>query len=259
MKSWILASLVFFGYALVLAPVLPGLQKAARRRAILAALAGFVLCLAARLTSGSALLQEWVMPATLLLTGYWTSGQLFAAPMPGAERALRWFDRTLGIDDAIGATPGWMRVILELAYASVYLLVPVALLIRFATVADANPEQFWLVVLVTDFICFGCLPWIQTRPPRAVSAEVPWQSGIRRLNEQVLDRTSIQHNTFPSGHAAEALASALLVASAPWPLAAAVAVVAVLISAGAVLGRYHYAADAIAGWAVAAAVWAAVT
>jgi membrane-associated phospholipid phosphatase len=259
MKSWILASVVFFGYALVLAPVLPGLQRAARRRAIFAALAGFALCLAAHLTGGSALLQEWVMPAALLLTGYWTSGQLFAAPMPGIERALRWFDRTLGIDDAIGVTPGWMRVVLELAYASVYVLVPVALLIRFATLADANPEQFWFVVLVTDFVCFACLPWIQTRPPRALSPQAPWQSGIRRLNEQVLDRTSIQHNTFPSGHAAEALASALLVASAPWPLAAAVAVAAVLVSAGAVLGRYHYAADAVAGWVVAAAVWAALT
>ena len=259
MKSWIFASLVFFGYALALAPVLPGLQQAARRRAIVAALAGFALCLAAHLTGGSALLQEWVMPAALLLTGYWTSGQLFAAPMPGIERALRRLDRTLGVDGAIGATPGWMRAVLELAYASVYALVPVALLIRFATLPDANPEEFWFVVLVTDFICFGCLPWIQTRPPRAVSEQAPWQSGIRRLNEQVLDRTSIQHNTFPSGHAAEALASALLVASAPWPLAAAVAVIAVLVSAGAVLGRYHYAADAVAGWVVAAAVWVALT
>ena len=259
MKSWIAASVVFFSYALVLAPLLPGLHKTARRRAVFAALAGFGLCLVAYVTPGSVLLQEWVMPAALLLTGYWTSGQLFAAPMPGIERALRRFDRTLGIDGAIGATPGWLRVILELAYAGVYVLVPVALLIRFATLADANPEQFWLVVLVTDFICFGCLPWIQTRPPRTVSTQAPWHSGIRRLNEQVLDRTSIQHNTFPSGHAAEALASALLVASAPWPLAAAVAVVAVLVSAGAVLGRYHYAADAIAGWVVAAAVWVAVT
>jgi membrane-associated phospholipid phosphatase len=259
MTSWILASLVFFAYALVLAPVLPGLQKAARRRAVVAALAGFALCLAAHLTGGSAPLQQWVMPAALLLTGYWTSGQLFAAPMPGVERALRWFDRTLGIDDAIGATPGWMRAVLELAYAGVYVLVPVALLIRFATLADANPDQFWFVVLVTDFICFGCLPWIQTRPPRAVSAQAPWHSGIRRLNEQVLDRTSIQHNTFPSGHAAEAVACVLLVAAAPVPVVIAVAVAAALVSAGAVLGRYHYAADAVAGWVVAVAVWVAAT
>ena len=71
--------------------------------------------------------------------------------------------------------------------------------------------------------------------------------GLRRLNERVLARTSIQHNTFPSGHAAEAVACALLVAAAPWPLVVAVAVAAVLVSAGAVLGRYHYAADAFAG------------
>ena len=71
-------------------------------------------------------------------------------------------------------------------------------------------------------------------------------------------RTSIQHNTFPSGHAAEAVACALLVAAAPWPLLAAVAVAAALVSAGAVLGRYHYAADAFAGWVVAVAVWGAL-
>jgi hypothetical protein len=48
---------------------------------------------------------------------------------------------------------------------------------------------------------------------------------------------------------------ALLVATAPWPIAATVAVAALLVSAGAVLGRYHYAADAFAGWAVALVVW----
>jgi hypothetical protein len=38
----------------------------------------------------------------------------------------------------------------------------------------------------------------------------------------------------------------------------AVAAAGALVSAGAVLGRYHYAADAIAGWFVAAVVWAAL-
>jgi hypothetical protein len=33
---------------------------------------------------------------------------------------------------------------------------------------------------------------------------------------------------------------------------------AAAISAGAVFGRYHYAADALAGWAVAILVWALV-
>ena len=259
MPSWILASIVFFVYALVLAPLVSGLSGVARRRAVLAALAGLILCLVAHFAAGTVLLRQWVMPPVLLFVGYWTSGQLFAAPMPGVERALCSFDRKLGVDAAIGATPGWVRAILELSYAGVYVLVPVALLIRVATLPEAAPDQFWTVVLITDFICFACLPWIQTRPPRALTAQGPWQSGLRRFNEQLLDRASIQHNTFPSGHAAEALASLLLVAAAPWPLAAAVGVAALLVSAGAVLGRYHYAADALAGWAVAVVVWAALT
>ena len=147
---------------------------------------------------------------------------------------------------------------LELAYAGVYVLVPIALLIRFATVAEPNPDKFWTIILVTDFVCFACLPWIQTRPPRALSGQPPWQSGLRRMNERVLATTSIQHNTFPSGHAAEAVACVLLVAAAPWPVLMAVAVAAALVSAGAVLGRYHYAADAVVGWVVAVAVWGAL-
>jgi membrane-associated phospholipid phosphatase len=34
---------------------------------------------------------------------------------------------------------------------------------------------------------------------------------------------------------------------------------ALAISAGAVLGRYHYAADVLAGWLVALVVWLLVT
>ena len=258
MQHWIFAALVFFGYVLVLAPLLPGLQRAARWRASLAALGGLALSLLAYAFDDSAVLRQWVMPPALLLLGYWASGQLFAAPMPGIERALCSFDRNLRVDRAIVGTPHWLRTVLELAYAGVYVLVPIALLIRFATVAEPNPDGFWTIILVTDFVCFACLPWIQTRPPRALSAQPPWQSGLRRMNERVLARTSIQHNTFPSGHAAEAVACVLLVAAAPWPVLMAVAVAAALVSAGAVLGRYHYAADAVVGWVVAVAVWGAL-
>jgi membrane-associated phospholipid phosphatase len=99
---------------------------------------------------------------------------------------------------------------------------------------------------------------VQTRPPRALEAADPWLSPIRRFNLRLLGAASIQANTFPSGHAAEALAAALLVIGAPVPLVAAMFSAALAISAGAVFGRYHYAADALAGWAVALAVWVAL-
>jgi membrane-associated phospholipid phosphatase len=71
----------------------------------------------------------------------------------------------------------------------------------------------------------------------------------------MLDASSIQVNTFPSGHVAEALAAALLVWGAPAPIVVTMSIAALAIAAGAVLGRYHYAVDAFAGWIVALVVY----
>ena len=61
-------------------------------------------------------------------------------------------------------------------------------------------------------------------------------------------------NTFPSGHAAEGLVAFLLALAAPPGIVALMFLAALAVSAGAVLGRYHYLADAVAGWVVAIGV-----
>ena len=74
---------------------------------------------------------------------------------------------------------------------------------------------------------------------------------IRGLNVRVLGVVSNQLNTFPSGHAAASLATALAV-GARLPLAGfALGLLALAIAIGSVVGRYHYAADALAGIALA--------
>jgi membrane-associated phospholipid phosphatase len=254
MRVWIAASAAFFVYVLAVAPVIPRLARRARIRAAGASVLGLAIAGGAWASPAVPLLHDWLLPPALLLLAYWTSGLLFAAPMPRVEAVLSAVDTWLDIEPAARSTPRWFAEVLELAYAGVYPLVPLALLIHIASATRPDPGRFWTVILVTDFICFACLPWIQTRPPRALSAP-PWDTAIRRLNLKLIGRASIQANTFPSGHAAEAVAAALLVAAAPWPVSLAVAIAAMLVSAGAVLGRYHYAADAIAGWIVAIAVW----
>ena len=67
----------------------------------------------------------------------------------------------------------------------------------------------------------------------------------------MLGATSIQVNTFPSGHAAEGLVAFLLVLATPPWIVGPMLLAAMAVSAGAVLGRYHYLADAVAGWFVA--------
>lgn len=258
MRVWIAASLAFFVYLLAVAPVIPGLNRPGRILAALGSFAGLAIALAAHAAPPLPLLHDWLVPPVLLLLGYWTTGLLFAAPMPRVEKALWALDRWLDVEPAARATPRWLADVLEAAYVGIYFLVPLALVIHVASAERPDPERFWTIVLVTDFICFACFPWIQTRPPRALSPFQPWDTAVRRLNLRLLGSTSIQANTFPSGHAAEALAAALLVAAAPWPISAAVAITALLVSAGAVLGRYHYAADAFTGWAVALVVWFAL-
>ena len=255
MRAWIAASLVFFVYVLAVAPLIPGLVGRARILAATGSFVGLAIALGAHLARPAPLLHEWLIPPVLLLLGYWTSGLLFAAPMPRVEATLWAVDSWLDVEPAARATPRWLADVLEAAYAGIYLLVPLALVIHVASADQPDPERFWTVILVTDFVCFAFLAWIQTRPPRALSAFQPWDTAARRFNLRLLGSTSIQANTFPSGHAAEGVAAALLVATAPWPISAAVAVAALLVSAGAVLGRYHYAADAFAGWAVAVVVW----
>lgn len=253
----IAASLLYFLYIAVVAAVLPGLARARRWQAAAAACGGALLTAVTAWTT-IFWLRDVVLPLSLLLVAYWSSGLLWIRPMPRIEARLAAIDRRLRIPEICASLPWLLREALELAYAAVYPLIPLALLLHLKYGAAPDADRFWTVVLVTDYACFAMLPWIQTRPPRATEVSAPWPSWVRVFNEKLLGHTSISANTLPSGHAAEATAVALLLADAPWPIAAWMALNALAISAGAVLGRYHYAVDALTGWAVAVIVMALV-
>src|SRR5262249_9409900 len=146
------------------------------------------------------------------------------------------------------------------------LFVPGGLVILTLTGHSESADRFWALVLLGEFGSFAALPWIQTRPPRtieppgAIDRRGLW---MRRLNRLQVETVSIGVDTCPSGHVAGALATAIAVsevvpALAPWLLGIVLA-----IGIAAVLGRYHYFVDAVAGavltlvsWALVAALWA---
>lgn len=217
----------------------------------------------------AAIARDW-MPGVYLLLGYWLPAHLAGTPNPRFEHTLLEVDRTLFAGDTLSTfstrAPRLVVEFFELAYLFCYLLVPVGfgwlLLAGFRYQAD----QFWTTVLLASFACYGLLPWIPTRAPRAIETPVarprasiadpaPPISRIRMLNLTILDIASVQLNTFPSGHTAASLATALAVGTHSPTAGIVLGFIAVCIAIGSVVGRYHYAADAITGAMVAAAAF----
>ncbi len=256
MTRWQIATAIFLGYLALAALIAPRLARARRLRILAGSAAAFAVLFVSRALPPQSLANLLFLPGTLLFLGYWISGWFFVAPMPGAERWLIRVDEALRVSHLATRFPRPIVELVEFAYAGIYVLIPVALFVGIDAGVDA--DRFWTTIITTDAVCFGMLPWFQTRPPRAVGFASPWRSSWRPINLLLLETGSIKANTFPSGHAAEALTAALLLTPAPWPVVAGMFASALAVSAGAVFGRYHYAADALAGWAVALLVYALV-
>jgi len=203
-----------------------------------------------------------LVPIPVLLIGYWLSGLFFVRPMPEVEAWLMSVDRRFlrqpGIFAAYEASPRFVRESLELAYLLVYPVIPAAVATLLLGGHVSALPRFWTVVLLAEFIAYGAMPWLQTRPPRVIEGAAGMrhpQSTLRRFNASILDRGSIQANTIPSGHAAGAVATALAVVDVMPHAGVVFLVVAAAIVAATVLGRYHYLVDSLLGITVAVGVW----
>ena len=197
-----------------------------------------------------------IMPLVFLLVGYWLPALLVRSPHTRLEHWLLGIDHRLFGRDGLKAfderAPRALVEYFELAYLLCYAVVPAGYVWLLAAGFHQTVDRFWSTVLLAAFFCYGLLPWLPTRAPRVVEAErAVWRSAVRRLNLAVLSRGSVQWNTFPSGHTAASLATALAVGTHVPAAGVVLGVIAVSIGIGSVVGRYHYAADAIAGALVA--------
>jgi hypothetical protein len=205
-----------------------------------------------------------VVPSLALLAAYRVSGVLFVAPMLALERWLLAIDERIlvgpGVLGRYHSMHGAVREFFELMYVLVYAVVPLGATVLALAGRAVALDRYWLVVFGSELACFAMLPWLQTRPPRAIETGAISPAGplLRRLNLTILRHGSIQVNTVPSGHAAGSFAVALSVASALPPAGWVFLGLATAITLATVLGRYHYLADSVLGVIVALGVWVAV-
>jgi hypothetical protein len=260
-------TLGYVSYLAVASWLRPMFRRARRSTLLVAAVAWVAFGAASRSgTDLDALPTAWlvVLPALILLLGYWMSGLFFVSPQPTIEQSLLGLDHSvLSRVNGLRWTRGAPRLLLEcleLSYLLVYAMLPAGAAVTALAGAPPDVVRFWTVVLPAEFACYAVLPWVRTRPPRELEAPslAPPAVGVRRFNLLIAARASIQANTLPSAHAAGAVAAALCVADVSPAAGAMFMVLAASIAVATVVGRYHYLLDSILGAMVGAAAWAIV-
>jgi membrane-associated phospholipid phosphatase len=205
------------------------------------------------------IIRDW-LPAALLLVPYWQTGQFFLGPNIQIQDRLAALDRWLL--PRVAATSGTARTSIgwsmEVAYLFCYPLVPLGLLVLYVFGLRRYVSSFWLVVLVSTYICYAITLFVPALPPRVLHSGqfVSAPPGkARAFNRWILNHGSIHAISFPSAHVASALAVSLILLRVIPIVGMAFLAVSIWISIGAVIGRYHYALDVILGAATALAVF----
>ena len=253
-SEWI--TVAYFAYLAGAAVIVPGIGRPQRRGVIGTALVVAITVLSFAAFGTSARLWRDLMPLVYIVVGYRLPALLVTSTNQVLERRLLALDRRwFGIGNVTAISGHAARTtieMLELAYLCCYPMVPLGFACLYLAGLHEESDRFWTAILLAVFGCYGMLPWLPTRPPRAIEGEPVRSGGLTRgVNLRVLGVASIQLNTFPSGHAAASLATALAV-YARLPLAGfLLGLLALAIAIGSVVGRYHYAADALAGMALA--------
>jgi membrane-associated phospholipid phosphatase len=119
--------------------------------------------------------------------------------------------------------------------------------------------SFTFTFLLGIYLAYAQFPFWPSEPPRAVfpGEDFPaYLTVFRKFNWWLLGGYGIHTSVFPSAHTAGAFSAAFamrrLLPEKPW-VGSFLLTLAVLIATATVYGRYHYAADAVAGFAMAVA------
>ena len=210
----------------------------------------------------ASIVRDW-LPVPLFLIPYWQTGQFFVRPNAAIERRLLAIDERLlpGIANKAGTDRTGVGLFLETAYLFCYPLVPLGLVAVYITGLREKAGSFWFVVLVGTYLCYAMTPFVPALPPRSLGGlgEAVDKSANkgRIFNRWILRHGSIHAISFPSAHAASAFAVAFVLLRYSLPAGLIFLLIAIAISLGAVIGRYHYALDVLLGAVVSLGVFLA--
>jgi membrane-associated phospholipid phosphatase len=176
------------------------------------------------------------------------------------ERAWVYLDYRLlevhGWRAAIEKTGVLLPGYLELCYLLVYGVGPVVVAAAILSERRHRTDHLWMAYLAGTLGAYALFPYFPSEPPRTLFPNVAAPHVVtvfRHINLWIVGGYGIHSSVFPSAHVSSAF-------SAAWGLLAvmkerrwmgwAMLAYAISVSIATVYGRYHYAADAAAGFVV---------
>ena len=116
-------------------------------------------------------------------------------------------------------------------------------------------NRFWNIFLLGTLGAYSLFPYFPTEPPRYAFSDIGAPTivtPLRELNLYLLDRTTIHSGVFPSAHVSAAFSAAfamILLMPRRWD-GRLLFIYAASVAVATLYGRYHYAVDALAGFAI---------
>jgi membrane-associated phospholipid phosphatase len=265
--EWLI--IAYFTYVAVLAPIF---ISHGETRWLAAAIAAVVAGILFGLSHFYVILRDWI-PIACTLAAYremnWFTPSVRDHHL---ERAWilwdRWLLDTEHLRGAVESLGALLPSCLEICYVLVYAIAPISLTILFlhspANLRRERVNTFWLAYVAGTLGAYALFPYFPSDPPRTVfeGADLPTIITIfRRFNLAILGKYGIHSSVFPSAHVSAAFSCAwglLMAMPDRRRYGSIVAIYASLVAIATVYGRYHYAADALAGLSISLLAFVAV-
>jgi membrane-associated phospholipid phosphatase len=259
-SEWLL--IVYFGYVAAIAPRFP-LQHSMVWRPL--AIETLVCMLFVALAYGEqhehvflfSIMRDWSSVALILLA--YREMDWFSALERNFNLESRWeaWDRAIlyrgGLQRAMESFGALGPLYLELCYLLVYAVAPFVVAVLYFQNRLKRVNSAVFLYLLGTLLAYALFPYFPSDPPRVAfgGSDMPnISTPVRTLNLWLVGDYGIHSSVFPSAHVSSAF-------SAAWALFAflperkrygwGMLIYAANVAVATVYGRYHYAADAVAG------------
>ena len=151
----------------------------------------------------------------------------------------------------------WLSWVLHAGYLSYYFILAGAPLGLWLSGRRDGARRVTVAMMAAFYVCYAAFLLFPVAGPRylfPLAANAASDTAIARFTQRLLDHGAAWGTAFPSSHVAVSLAAAGATMGEWRPFGVILLVAASLLTLGTVYGQFHYAVDAVAGAALAAAV-----